>query len=265
MSKEKRLKIIGYIIGTIILIVFFVIVIPVIINEAYKVEKGYITFWGANDALSYYGDVLAFAGTVILGAITVKLSINANNINERLISLEEASRTPVLKMTEIKLSDKIESMHIDKKSLYYRLDDQLIQTNADIQNSHLIYNYFIEICLTNISENTICDVSIDKAEILAKNCIPLYLGNQEVKENSANIIAKNNEINIQFKVKEEFFYKFYKDDYRSIKIRIIFSDIFCNKYEEELSFGLSYRYMMDYVESIVPEAFESVYRIRKIL
>ena len=35
-----------------------VIGIPVIINESYKANSGYMTMWGAADALAYYGTIL---------------------------------------------------------------------------------------------------------------------------------------------------------------------------------------------------------------
>lgn len=57
-------------------------IIPLLINEAYKVDNGYITFWGASDMLTFYGELLGFAGTIALGA----LALYQNN---RLTKLEE--------------------------------------------------------------------------------------------------------------------------------------------------------------------------------
>ena len=33
--------------------------VPIIINECYKTNSGYMTIWGAADALSYYGAIIA--------------------------------------------------------------------------------------------------------------------------------------------------------------------------------------------------------------
>lgn len=65
-------------------IILFVIslVIPIIINEAYKFgqnwEYAYITMWRAEDALSFFGNYLSFFGTIILGAVAVFQTEKAN-------------------------------------------------------------------------------------------------------------------------------------------------------------------------------------------
>lgn len=56
--------------------------IPLLINEMYKVDNGYITLWGATDVLSFYGTILSFLGTVGLGALVLCQ-------NSRLMKLEE--------------------------------------------------------------------------------------------------------------------------------------------------------------------------------
>lgn len=42
-------------------------VVPCIINELYKREAGYLTLWGADDVLGFYGAFLSFVGTFVLG------------------------------------------------------------------------------------------------------------------------------------------------------------------------------------------------------
>ena len=56
----------------IIFVVVIVIIAPFIINESYKTRRGYITLWGADDVLSYFGATLSFVGTVALGTLTFK-------------------------------------------------------------------------------------------------------------------------------------------------------------------------------------------------
>ena len=45
--------------------------VPFIINEAYKVNSGYTTLWGAPDMLAFYGAVLGAIGTIALGALAL--------------------------------------------------------------------------------------------------------------------------------------------------------------------------------------------------
>ena len=51
--------------------IFFIIGIPVIINECYKANCGYITVWDAPDVLGYYGTVLGSVIAVISIIVTI--------------------------------------------------------------------------------------------------------------------------------------------------------------------------------------------------
>ena len=48
-----------------------VIGIPIIINESYKANSGYMTMWGAADALSYYGAILGALVAVATVVVTI--------------------------------------------------------------------------------------------------------------------------------------------------------------------------------------------------
>lgn len=81
-------------------ILLFIIVVPFIINEAYKVGKGYITVWDGNDVLAYFGTVTSAVGAIFLGIIAWKQ-------NARLLKLEEntflASNAGSALLTEVSL------------------------------------------------------------------------------------------------------------------------------------------------------------------
>lgn len=55
----------------VIIVVFFVVGVPIIINECYKSNSGYFTLWGAADVLSYYGTILGAAVTVAALIVTI--------------------------------------------------------------------------------------------------------------------------------------------------------------------------------------------------
>lgn len=67
MGKKSWLKWIGLI----IVAAFLIIGVPIIINELYKSNSGYMTMWGAKDVLSYYGTVLGSAVAVAVLAETI--------------------------------------------------------------------------------------------------------------------------------------------------------------------------------------------------
>lgn len=85
--KKKSFK---KIVLIIILIIFAsIFIIPIIINESYKADSGYITLWDAKDLLSYFGTVLSAIGTIFIGIVAIYQ-------NERLLKLEEIHSTPSL-------------------------------------------------------------------------------------------------------------------------------------------------------------------------
>ena len=75
----------------IILVAFFIIGIPLLINECYIKDSGYLTVWGGSEVFAYYASVLSFIGTVILGVITVWQNRKAIDTNNKLLELETKS------------------------------------------------------------------------------------------------------------------------------------------------------------------------------
>lgn len=71
-------KIRWFLIGT-LLAILLVVGVPIIINECYRVNTGYITVWNAADVLSYYGTIVA-AG---IGIVGVYLTVYIANKNYR--------------------------------------------------------------------------------------------------------------------------------------------------------------------------------------
>lgn len=74
INENKRLIVIAF--G---IILCLVIGVPVIINELYKIGKGYITLWSAVDVLSYYGTIVA----ALIGIVGVYLTVYISNKNYR--------------------------------------------------------------------------------------------------------------------------------------------------------------------------------------
>ena len=47
---------------------------PILINESYKANEGYITEWGAADVLAYFASALSFVGTTFVSIIALYLT-----------------------------------------------------------------------------------------------------------------------------------------------------------------------------------------------
>mgnify|MGYP007020133841 FL=1 len=55
-------------------VIIFVVGVPIIINECYKANSGYITMWGAADVLSYYGTILGVLVATATIAVTIRFT-----------------------------------------------------------------------------------------------------------------------------------------------------------------------------------------------
>jgi len=71
----------------IIVILIVLISIPFIINESYKAVWGYITMWGAEELLAFYGNLLAAVTTIVSVIITILFTVN-NQKKERKLAVK---------------------------------------------------------------------------------------------------------------------------------------------------------------------------------
>ena len=85
-------------------IVFTLIVVlaPIIVNELYKLNNGYLTLWDAGDMLSYIATIISAAATFFISWIAITQSKKANKISDRLLKLEEINSVPSLCIIEEK-------------------------------------------------------------------------------------------------------------------------------------------------------------------
>lgn len=68
--------------GTIFCLVFFILIIPILINEAYKVNTGYMTLWGASDVLSFYAVILS--GLITIGVLIATIFYNRKETEKQI-------------------------------------------------------------------------------------------------------------------------------------------------------------------------------------
>ena len=93
-KKHKKVVIIlGIIIGTIV-------VVPFIVHCLFKIylNNFWSATWSAGDALSYCGTIISSLITAYLAYVAVNLSKKANQISERLMSLENMDKQVFLRL-----------------------------------------------------------------------------------------------------------------------------------------------------------------------
>lgn len=81
--------------------IIILLLIPIAINESYKVGNGYVTNWNAADVLAFYGSFLSFAGTVILGIIAIWQNDKAHQLNQQLQKLEQAQYVSMVSVNRV--------------------------------------------------------------------------------------------------------------------------------------------------------------------
>ena len=95
MNKKSRFN--KIIIFMIVFLLVAIIVLPIAINECYKVNGGYITLWEAKDLLSYLGAVFSCIGTIFVGIIALWQ-------NERILKIEENRRIPTITINKCEIN-----------------------------------------------------------------------------------------------------------------------------------------------------------------
>lgn len=58
----------------ILIVIFCVIGVPIFINESYKRQGGYLTIWGAEDVLDYYGTIVGTTIAMITLVLTIRFT-----------------------------------------------------------------------------------------------------------------------------------------------------------------------------------------------
>lgn len=80
-----------------LLIVIIIFMPIVVIHFLFKIKTGCYLItaeWEAGDVLGYFGDVLSFVGTIILGYVAICQTQKANNISEKLMEMDLVKMKP---------------------------------------------------------------------------------------------------------------------------------------------------------------------------
>ena len=166
-------------------VLFLVFVVPVMINESYKAENGYVTLWGASDVLSFYGMILAAVGTGAGVFLSIKHSQK---------QYQEDKRHRVLPFFSINQLHQEKSDSFVQGLFYDALQERNATKREKLEdNEGLIYKeypvekvfFFIEesgiTCSTEIDEErkkkaeTNNDPAFEDADPSLKNQYPIYL------------------------------------------------------------------------------------------
>lgn len=146
---------------------FIIILIPFIINESYKSGTGYITLWDAADMLSFYGSILSFLGTIVLGIIAVSQSRQANRLSEKMLKFELSHDLPIVDIVEIINQPQMlptntysNSLHLylNENHFYFNDDNTIADNDGPVSVfllSNICSNHIISIVIEDVSQTTV--------------------------------------------------------------------------------------------------------------
>lgn len=122
------------------------ILAPIIINEFYKLDKGYVTLWGASEMLVYISTIISAAATVYVSWIAITQNKKANEISDRLLKLEEINSVPSLSILE----EKTVFIEYSKQTVHFKVFvKNIINGIVDIKS---VSNINFHLILSDITE-----------------------------------------------------------------------------------------------------------------
>ena len=148
--------------AAIILIATFVGV-PVVVHSSFKIYLNdfWSAIWSAGDALSYYGTIISSLITAYLAYVAVDISKKANQISERLVSLEKMDKQVFLRLD---------------------LDKSKIEKVSNAENQ-----ICIELCFENLTDNLITSFDVNGSEHLLK---PINWPHNQKSNNGGVVVTR---------------------------------------------------------------------------
>ncbi|MBO5349760.1 MAG: hypothetical protein J6A89_08105 [Clostridia bacterium] len=202
----------------IISLVLIILLIPLIINVLFKFDFNIWWLeseWSAGEALNFYGGLLSFAGTIILGSISIWQTNKSNNISKKLLDKDLLDSTDFIQLeNKLEVSMKQNNNSKITWSAHHKLDygaNVLIEPykgGVEKFNEYLFKLYFYNSSERNhISkielENFMCVQDPESGGLIwedgSNDPIPLGLDIDLIKNVHLNWISSN-EFYVQFKV-----------------------------------------------------------------
>lgn len=186
--------------------VFLVLGIPVIINELYKMNAGYLTLWGAPDVLSFYGAILS--GLIAVGSLIATIYFTKKDTEKQLKFSTAQNNAPFFVMRKVLDTPKyLENIENKKWSKDYVL------TNSTDSSC-------VDLILTNVGSGIALDISLDN------------LKSVECSSAIIQYACQNDNIKITIDIKEILSSDFWKDD------KLEYKETFALKYKNTMGINL---------------------------
>ncbi|MGM9936590.1 MAG: hypothetical protein ACI38A_04545 [Candidatus Ornithomonoglobus sp.] len=246
INKHKKL-----IAAFIILLVFLPIAIIHILFKWHSNCSFIEAEWEAGEVLGYFGDVLSFVGTVVLGYVAIAQTEKANQLNKELLNIEKDRVKPCMDISSSQLYKIFLSKDMHEKLV------SLDRNNAMIMN--LLYtsnprsgvetnSVLIEIEVLNTGYSDIRRIIVKNVVFYLAVTDPFNSSNKKIAMLSGNSSLKKGEskklyiyVNREISTEEELYNKWYEDNIDKlmphIELELVLETVTGQLYIEEIVCG----------------------------
>ncbi len=140
-----------HIICVVLAAILFVFLIPIAINELYKLDIGYQTVWGASEVLAYYAELLGSIIAIVVLIITVYFS--RKDINKQLGFAKAQTKVPFFMIETV-------CRYVGGKSYIFSQIGNM-WSNKYVINQYNSKAIMCSICLKNIGDGLALDTNYE--------------------------------------------------------------------------------------------------------
>lgn len=174
------------------------LIIPFIINWAYKCglnsKNAFVTMWGADDVLSFYGSYLSAIGTIVLGIVAIyqnnkasEQTERANELAEQMQRLEQARFVSMVDLTVCQHDMRCQPIdQVKQEKMPARSPGVYMNLAADLSN--VAKCYIVDATIANKSEYPIVQIGIHPGK--RGNGIAQIFGMKNYQEKATYIPAQ---------------------------------------------------------------------------
>jgi len=186
--------------------VFLVLGIPVIINELYKMNTGYLTLWGAPDVLSFYGAILS--GLIAVGSLIATIYFTKKDTEKQLKFSTAQNNAPFFVMR--KVLDTYEYLENIENKKWSK--DYVLTNSTD--------SICVDLILKNVGSGIALDISLENLKSI------------QCSTSNVQYACQNDNIKIILDIKEILLSEFWKDD------KLEYNETFTLKYKNTMGINL---------------------------
>ena len=202
---------------TVVLIIAIIFLPMLVIHFLFKIHSNYYWIeaeWKPGEVLGYFGDILSFVGTVVLGYIAIMQTEKANQLNGELLKIEKNRIKPCLEILPLQSYKIYFADDMDKKVEKIDVSDTMVMNllyTADPRTGITTPYALIKLEVLNSGFSDIRRIQVKKSYTYLSVSDPYQSSNEEIAIMGGNTCLKVDEkkqlyIIIEYEISEDELY-----------------------------------------------------------